>query len=95
MVMFPKTVHTAVWTTQYVNDLPDSCFLFIKPGGKKDADGKTVPRSLRMFPYKNANGQVDLPHLRNAVARIPQAKGIDAGKKRSLQERARRLLAKR
>jgi len=27
-----------------------------------------------MFPYKDAEGRVDLPHLRNANARLPQAK---------------------
>jgi HK97 family phage prohead protease len=63
----------AEWTTAYVNNLPDSAFLYIAPGGQKDADGKTVPRSLRFFPYKEASGKVDLPHLRNALARIPQS----------------------
>lgn len=63
----------AVWTTAYINDLPDSAFLYIEPGGEKDADGKTTPRSLRHFPYKDASGAVDLPHLRNALARIPQS----------------------
>ena len=56
-----------------INDLPDSAFLYIEPGGEKDDDGKTVPRSLRHFPYKDADGKVDLPHLRNALARIPQS----------------------
>jgi HK97 family phage prohead protease len=63
----------AEWTTAYVNNLPDSAFLYVAPGGDKDADGKTVPRSLRFFPYKDASGKVDLPHLRNALARIPQS----------------------
>lgn len=58
----------AIWSTAYVNDLPDSAFLYISPGGKKDGEGKTVPRSLRHFPYKNSEGNVDLPHLRNAIA---------------------------
>src|SRR5215831_7370826 len=61
----------AVWSTASVNDLPDSCFLYIESGGKKDSDGKTTPRSLRHLPYKNASGSIDLPHLRNAIARIP------------------------
>jgi len=85
-------IDKAVWSTKYVNDLPDSAFLYVEPGGKKDKDGKTVPRSLRHFPYKDANGKVDLPHLRNAIARIPQANIPDA-KKKSLQAKARRLLA--
>lgn len=63
----------AEWSTAFVNDLPDSSFLYIEPGGEKDDEGKTVPRSLRHFPYKDADGTVDLPHLRNALARIPQS----------------------
>jgi hypothetical protein len=81
----------AVWSTKTINDLPDSAFLFVEGGGKKDGEGKTVPRALRHFPYKNASGKIDLPHLRNAIARIPQS-GISAAKKASLQARARRLL---
>lgn len=68
----------AVWTTKYVNDLPDSCFALILPGGKKDDEGKTVPRSLRKLPYKDASGKVDVPHLRNALARLPQMKDVPA-----------------
>lgn len=82
----------AVWSTAFVNELPDSSFLFIQSGGKKDADGKTVPRNYRHFPYKDAAGKVDLPHLRNAIARIPQsnAPGLN---KRAVQARAQQILA--
>lgn len=62
----------ADWDTAYINDLPDSAFAYIKPGGDKDEGGKTVPRSLRFLPYRNNAGGVDLPHLRNALARLPQ-----------------------
>lgn len=82
---------SAVWTTKYKNDLPDSAFMHISPGGKKDADGKTVPRSLRHFPYKDANGKIDIIHLRNAIARIPQA-FIPTALKKKLQNKARLLL---
>lgn len=81
----------AEWTTAYVNDLPDSAFLHVKPGGEKDDEGKTRPRTLRMFPYRNLEGSIDLPHLRNALARIPQA-NLDRGTKDRLSSRARRLL---
>jgi Escherichia/Staphylococcus phage prohead protease len=50
-----------------INDLPDSAFAFIEPGGKKDASGKTVPRSLRHFPVHDA------AHTRNALARAGQS----------------------
>lgn len=84
----------AVWSDKLMNDLPDSSFLFVEDGGQKDGDGKTVPRSLRHFPVKDADGKVDLPHVRNAIARISQsdAKGLDDAKKAQLQARARRML---
>lgn len=84
----------AVWSTAFVNDLPDSSFLFIESGGSKDGEGKTKPRSLRHFPYKGPDGKVDLPHLRNAIARIPQAGSwLSSSMKDSLQSRARKLLS--
>jgi hypothetical protein len=76
-----------VWTTAYVNDLPDSAFAVIEPGGKKDAEGKTVPRSLRHLPYIDDKGKVDAPHVRNALARLNQTKISPA-----LKERARKKL---
>jgi HK97 family phage prohead protease len=50
-----------------INDLPDSAFAFIEPGGEKDTEGKTTPRSLRHFPVH------DKPHVQNALARAPQS----------------------
>jgi len=67
-----KEANMAVWDTKYINDLPDSSFAFIKPGGEKDEEGKTKPRALRYLPFKDKDGKIDLPHLRNALARLPQ-----------------------
>lgn len=47
-----------------INNLPDSDFAYIEPGGTKDASGKTVPRSKRHFPIHDA------AHVRNALARL-------------------------
>lgn len=86
-------LNKAVWSTAYINTLPDSAFLYVESGGKKDEEGKTVPRTLRHFPYKDATGKVDLPHLRNAIARIPQSKiGLSADQLESLQNKARKIL---
>ncbi len=68
-----EEVDKAVWSAKFVNSLPDSSFAYIESGGTKDSEGKTEPRSLRHFPYKDASGKVDLPHLRNALARAPQS----------------------
>lgn len=83
----------AVWTTAYMNNLPDSAFLYISPGGKKDKDGKTVPRGLRHFPVRDSSGKVDLAHVRNALARIPQSNVPTAAKNTAIAK-AKRLLGK-
>lgn len=54
-------------TTGSINSLPDSDFAFIESGGKKDPEGKTIPRSLRHFPVHDA------AHTRNALARMSQS----------------------
>jgi hypothetical protein len=82
----------AVWSTAFVNGLPDSAFLYVESGGSKDSSGKTTPRTLRHLPYKDSSGKIDLPHLRNAIARIPQMSGVSDSLKASLQARARKLL---
>jgi hypothetical protein len=74
----------AAWTTAYVNNLDDACFAYIEPGGKKE-DGKTMPRSLRHFPYRtSADSDGDAAHVRNALARIPQSKLPDEAKTKAL-----------
>jgi HK97 family phage prohead protease len=50
-----------------INDLPDSAFAYIEPGGKRDKSGRTTPRSLRHFPVH------DKAHARNALARLSQS----------------------
>lgn len=59
-------VAKAEMSSKSINDLPDSAFAFIEPGGKKDASGKTTPRSKRHFPVH------DKAHADNAAARIAQ-----------------------
>lgn len=81
----------AVWTTAFINNLPDSSFLYIEDGGSKDGEGKTTPRSLRHFPYKDDSGSVDLPHLRNALSRIPQS-NLPQDVKDRLTQRAQKIL---
>lgn len=93
----PETEHEAdkaEWSAAEINDLPDSAFLYIQPGGEKDESGKTTPRALRHLPVKGPDGTIDLPHLRNAIARIPQmtVPGLSPEDKAALQEKARALL---
>lgn len=84
----------ATWPARYVNRLPDNSFLFIEPGGTKDDEGKTVPRSFRHFPVRDVDGKIDLPHLRNALSRIPQAGAwLDDEARAEVTAEAQRLLA--
>jgi hypothetical protein len=59
-----KKLEERIWTPKYINDLPDSAFAIVY----KENDQVT-----RKFPHHNANGSIDLPHLRNANARLPQS----------------------
>jgi HK97 family phage prohead protease len=70
----------AEWSTAYMNDLPDSAFLLIEPGGIKDAEGKTKPRERRHFPVYDASGKLDRDHLANALAQIDKANITQAQK---------------
>lgn len=73
------------------NKLPDAAFAGISPSGKKDAQGKTVPRSKRHLPHhtgavksRTENTSIDKPLLRNALARANQVKASPALKARML-----------
>lgn len=92
----------AEWDRAFINGLPDAAFALVKPGGTKDEDGKTVPRDLRMLPHHGEDVQtgaehttVDLPHLRNALARLSQADLSEDQRSRArahLQRHAEELL---
>ena len=53
--------------------------------------GSTIPRSLRHFPVFGPDGKPDLPHVRNALSRIPQSDLPQAVKDRATRE-AKRIL---
>jgi HK97 family phage major capsid protein len=57
----------AEWDTAYINDLPDSAFACVDEAG-------------RHYPHHNAAGEVDQPHLANAMARINQAGNTQCGR---------------
>lgn len=87
--------------TAEVNNLPDSAFLYVEDGGSKDNENKTVPRDLRHLPYKNADGSIDLPRLRNALSRLGQSdtgtaggdKWLTSGVRDRLKAKAEKILA--
>jgi hypothetical protein len=68
-----EDVEKAEWTTEYINTLPNSSFAVIEPAY---LEGKTEDKNCRHLPFKNENGEVDLPHYRNALARCNQIKPV-------------------
>lgn len=68
-----KVSEMADWTTAYVNNLPDSAFAVIETDYK---EGKINDKNARHLPVYNDKGEVDIPHLRNALARVNQIKPI-------------------
>jgi hypothetical protein len=74
-----------VWSTAMVNDFPDSSFLLVF------TDAKGVKQ--RMFPVKDASGKPDAAHIRNALARIPQASTITASQRMEAMAKAKKMAA--
>lgn len=83
------------WSTKYKNQLPDSAFFYVAPGGRKVRTTRgtfTIPKSKRKLPYKNLSGRVDRGHLLAAIGRAGQKKTqIPAAEKKRIQGRAQRM----
>lgn len=80
--LWSDTEWRAAMSTKEINDLPDSDFAYIEPGGEKDDEGKTTPRSLRHYPIHDA------AHVRNALARAGAAMKGDDDKAKEIAEKA-------
>lgn len=82
----------AVWTTAFINGLPNSSFAVIEGDY---LSGKTDNKSCRHLPFKDGAGKVDLPHLRNALARMNQIKAVSGPESAAqLQSKAKAKLEK-
>ena len=75
----------------YVDNLPDSAFLLVMPGGRKDAEGKTLPRNLRRFPVRDAAGKVDPAAVKAAVKAIPSASMMTGAQRQAATEMATQM----
>src|SRR3990167_8989916 len=58
----------AMWSSSYMNALPDSAFACIDSAG-------------RHYPHHNAQGALDLPHLRAALSRLGDAGNVQCGRR--------------
>jgi len=85
------------WDTAFINDLPDAAFAVIEPaylrGETKDKRCRHLPHHGPDVKNPNEHESVDLPHLRNALARCNQIKPVtDSISAEELRRRAREHL---
>lgn len=69
----------ALWSTEQIDKLPDSSFAYVNG-------------SVRKLPYKDANGKVDLPHVRDALSRLDQTDGIPESEKNTIRVKLQNAL---
>jgi len=69
LAVAPFRAAAATWSRAYIRQLADSAFA----GVEQSPEGKQT----RRLPHHDATGALDLPHLCNAVARLPQVKWRD------------------
>jgi hypothetical protein len=84
------------WTQAYKNDLPDSAFLYVRPGcaSHRDATGRSHPLTCRELPVKDRQGRYDEAHVRNAISRAMVLAGVSLAERRRLQAAAKKILAR-
>ena len=85
------------WDVAFINNLPDEAFAVIEPaylrGETKDKRCRHLPHHEPNVRDPDENSTVDLPHLRNALARCSQIKPVtNSISAQELRERARRHL---
>lgn len=79
MIKMDEDIEMAKWDRKYINDLPDAAFAYIEPCYGKTTDNKNarhLPHHNKNVKNPNENDTVDIPHLRNALARVNQIKPI-------------------
>ena len=82
-----STAEGAKWSRTYIRQLPDSAFAAIE----RTPEGRTI----RHLPHHDAAGNLDIPHLCNALSRLGQVKWRNPANaeiaRRHLQEHLERV----
>ena len=84
LILVGSSADATKWSRQYMRQLPDSSFAAIEttPGGK----------THRHLPHHDADGNLDIPHLCNAVSRLDQVKWSDAANAELARQHLRKHL---
>lgn len=68
------------WTSEYVSSLPSESFAYVNGDDRK-------------LPYKDKDGNVDLPHVRNALDRLDETQGIPDSEKETIRTHLQKVFA--
>jgi len=82
LILSTSPADAAKWSRHYVQELPDSAFAAIET----TPDGKP----LRYLPHHDIDGNLDIPHLCNAVSRLDQVRWRDAANAEIAREHLRK-----
>ncbi len=74
------------WSNALKKDLPDSAFAVVFKQGDQ---------TIRKLPYKDVDGKVDIPHLRNAIVMIVQRKTDLSPSQRAMAMKKLKAVAKK
>jgi hypothetical protein len=85
LLLAGASADAAKWSRHYIGQLPDSAFAAIEttPEGKK----------LRHLPHHDARGNLDIPHLCNALSRLDHVKCRDPDNAETARRHLREHLA--
>jgi len=77
----------------YINQLPNAAFAVVEPCWRTRKDARHLPHHKPSVKNPNENSSIDLPHLRNALARMNQIKAVCPGvSTEAIRARAKRHL---
>ncbi len=73
-----KHEYSKKWDTKYKNALPNAAFAVVEKGYSKGKDkgGRHLPHHKKSVKSSTENSTVDLPHYKNALARVNQIKSV-------------------
>ena len=70
----------AVWSSKYKDSLPKGSFAWVDKEGKGH------------LPYKDADGNIDIPHVKNALSRLDQVQGMNDSERAAVRAKLQRIL---
>ena len=76
-----------------LDQLPDSSFAIILPGGRKDEEGKTVPRQLRLLPFRDGAGEVMMGLVHKSLTALNSTRFIQVSKDQKVEAWSRIISA--